>query len=395
MAQMNAGIILGGQQPDVVNALARGATAGALVNRTQQQNALRNLYQTQGAQIMAGDQNALNALAQHDPAAALDIRGKHETLALARDKARREAADYALKVGKEQAAQEAAELKTHVQRGIGFISSGDLNGVNAVLAEIGGPQVESIEQGQALLIGYGAAVEELEAARDLNAGPKPADEYGRYVQEERTAGREPLSRIEYAQAKKGKGTTVYDPETGQPMVTIGGGIEPPKMTVDAAKNTGFLIRVQDANEVLNGLEDQGLRFWQQNAEHVPFGLGNYARDPEFQKFDQARRDFVNAILRRESGAVISEQEFDNAEKQYFPVPGDSPEVIEQKRRNRENAIAGIRAGSGPGASYADQMGAPKNEKPEKEGGPKVGVIEDGYRFLGGDPADPNSWEKVS
>ncbi len=59
--------------------------------------------------------------------------------------------------------------------------------------------------------------------------------------------------------------------------------------------------------------------------------------PEFQQFDQAQRDFLNAVLRKESGAVISDQEFDNAKKQYFPVPGDDQKTIEQKRRNRELA----------------------------------------------------------
>lgn len=56
-----------------------------------------------------------------------------------------------------------------------------------------------------------------------------------------------------------------------------------------------------------------------------------------QRVEQARRDFVNAVLRRESGAVILPAEFANAEKQYFPQPGDSKAVIEQKRRNRQIA----------------------------------------------------------
>jgi hypothetical protein len=62
-----------------------------------------------------------------------------------------------------------------------------------------------------------------------------------------------------------------------------------------------------------------------------------------QKLEQAKRDFINATLRRESGAVIADSEFDNAEKQYFPQIGDSPAVIAQKKRNREVATRGILA----------------------------------------------------
>lgn len=62
-----------------------------------------------------------------------------------------------------------------------------------------------------------------------------------------------------------------------------------------------------------------------------------------QKAEQAQRDFVNAVLRRESGAVISEQEFDNARKQYFPQPGDGDAVLKQKAANRQLAINGLLA----------------------------------------------------
>ena len=61
-----------------------------------------------------------------------------------------------------------------------------------------------------------------------------------------------------------------------------------------------------------------------------------------QKAEQAQRNFVNAILRQESGAVISPVEFENAKKQYFPSVGDSEEVKKQKAENRRVAIESIR-----------------------------------------------------
>jgi hypothetical protein len=76
-------------------------------------------------------------------------------------------------------------------------------------------------------------------------------------------------------------------------------------------------------------------------------LANKQLGPEYQKFDQAQRDFINATLRRESGAAIAESEFTNARKQYFPQPGDTPEKLAEKRRNRQDAIAGVAGGGGP------------------------------------------------
>jgi|GEM_PF-4073831 len=126
------------------------------------------------------------------------------------------------------------------------------------------------------------------------------------------------------------------------------------LNVEQGKNTGFLIRAQEANKAITELEGEGTSAWNKIAGAVP-GVGNYLVGEDAQKLTQAKRDFINAQLRQESGAVISPEEFANAEQQYFPQPGDGPEVIAQKRRNRENAIAGFRIRSGPGAQAVDQM----------------------------------------
>jgi hypothetical protein len=99
---------------------------------------------------------------------------------------------------------------------------------------------------------------------------------------------------------------------------------------------------------------------QRTLSSIPFA-GNYAVSSDFQRADQAQRDFVNATLRRESGAAISPSEFDNAKKQYFPQPGDKPAVLEQKRRNRQIAIDGITRAGGP--SYQRQQAAPAQQAP--------------------------------
>jgi len=60
-----------------------------------------------------------------------------------------------------------------------------------------------------------------------------------------------------------------------------------------------------------------------------------------QSLEQAEDNFINATLRRESGAVISDAERANARRQYFPQFGDSDKVKEQKKRNRETVIKAL------------------------------------------------------
>lgn len=374
---LNPSIILAGQQPDFLGTIDRANSAAARSTEMTRQNKLNQLYQTQGAGIMAGDQNALNALAQYDPQAAMGVQQTYRDNRIQDSEIERrnmvQDRDFDMKlkaykqqVGAEQAAAEAQQIEQGIVRATQLYQSGDLQGVNALLQSVGEQPLSSLEEFPAVASMYKRAAETLKTFDDLTAAPEPADEYGRYVQEQRAAGQEPLSRIDYAQAKKGS-ETIYGPD-GQVIVQRGAG-GPPKLTVDAAKNTGFLVRTREANEVLNSIEGQGTRFGQQALENVPMGLGNYGRDPEFQKFDQARRDFVNAILRRESGAVISDQEFENANQQYFPVPGDSPEVIAQKRRNRETTIQGLEIGSGDGAAYVNSQQPAAPAQPAQEAAP--------------------------
>jgi len=82
----------------------------------------------------------------------------------------------------------------------------------------------------------------------------------------------------------------------------------------------------------------------------PLSLGgflpNQLQSSERQQYEQAKRDFVNAALRKESGAAISDTEFDSAAKQYFPQAGDSPEVVAQKTANRKLKVQALQFESG-------------------------------------------------
>jgi len=134
------------------------------------------------------------------------------------------------------------------------------------------------------------------------------------------------------------------------------GIDPSQINLDQSESgaTMYSGRMRQAENDLRLVEREGTDFMQKIYSNAPFNLGNYLTSPEFKSYDQARRNFVNAVLRRESGAAIAESEFENANLQYFPQPGDTQQVVDQKRRNRELAIRLMEAGAGEGTAYARQ-----------------------------------------
>jgi len=125
-----------------------------------------------------------------------------------------------------------------------------------------------------------------------------------------------------------------------------GNAKPIKQNATQANAQGFWDRVRIANESLEGLEDQGTKFGANLLSALPFGMGNIAQTPEFQLYSQSQEDWINAVLRDESGAAIGPAEFDSAKTQYFPQVGDGPEVIAQKKRNRKTKELGLWTKSG-------------------------------------------------
>lgn len=141
------------------------------------------------------------------------------------------------------------------------------------------------------------------------------------------------------------------------------------LTEFQGKASGFGVRAATAHEQLNALEGGALGgefdsfpgyqngpvqpgVIKRSAEALPLigeSMGtalNFTQSAAQQRVDQAQRNFVNATLRQESGAAISQGEWDNAKKQYFPQPGDDASVIEQKRKNREQVIGGFKTSAG-------------------------------------------------
>ena len=119
------------------------------------------------------------------------------------------------------------------------------------------------------------------------------------------------------------------------------------------KASGFLKRALNAeNSYLNIENNPGPRSMvgQFMADAAPNLLNSLPEDignsPERQSADQSQREFIAAVLRYDSGAAIPPEEFVTNARIYYPQPGDSPQVIEQKAQSRRVAIEGLRDSSG-------------------------------------------------
>jgi hypothetical protein len=169
------------------------------------------------------------------------------------------------------------------------------------------------------------------------------------------------------------GTFLVDTRTGQAKPVVGPqgqslvGGKP--LTETQSNAVAFGMRAVEANKIATDLENKGVtntgvirtviggtvsgtpiigEKLEQNVRSTFNVLPEFAGgpSPEQQQNDQARRNFISAVLRKESGAAISPTEYVNEERKYFPQLGDSKKVIKQKQEARDLAIKALEAQAG-------------------------------------------------
>jgi hypothetical protein len=108
---------------------------------------------------------------------------------------------------------------------------------------------------------------------------------------------------------------------------------------------GFALQARHALKDFENIASEGY-----DRSDVSSGIGskfsNVFRTSDAVSQEQAERTFVTAVLRSESGANITEPEFERDQNKYFPRAGDSEKAIQQKAIARKTAVTALEAKAG-------------------------------------------------
>ncbi len=388
--QMNTAIPFSGVQPDFVNALAMGQQAAMQRNEASRINALAGLYQTQGADILAGNPNALNALAGIDPMAALgvaDARQGMDARALQMDATRQDmqmqAQEWAMRLDERERAQRLTEGEQMLS---GMISATSPQAWDAWATSTGQTQlVGQFGQRDTMINNL---LPPMEALRRVDAQSAARQEV-KIDSKAPAVMPDPQSAIAKLEADYRNGLISEEQyqvgmqslaPTGMAInVTPGGGLNIAQGPgVQGAVNIPerqsqiqlFGTMMDVAAPVINRIETTYDPSNLQDAAARAMGIpGNFFQSQDGQQYQAAAMAWAEGALRLSTGAAATPQEIQRITETYFARPGDTAETIAFKRQLRAAYESAVVAASGgnfqPGATdlpadpleFADEAGA--------------------------------------
>jgi hypothetical protein len=213
-------------------------------------------------------------------------------------------------------------------------------------------------------------------AKGATKAPADVQEYLWFREEEKAAGREPMPYLDFIKAQKGDGLSVQTNPDGTVSVTQGG---MPKLTEGQSKDVVYLTKGAGALPTIDAMGDALTSLPETVGGAVPV-VGEYMKSPEFQQAEQAGLEFLAAVLRKDTGAAVTKSEEDMYGRMYLPRPGNSPEVLVQKKAARRRALKAIELGIPPKAILEmEQQGVvlPDDAAPSEPPGDAAPALPDG------------------
>lgn len=165
----------------------------------------------------------------------------------------------------------------------------------------------------------------------------------------------------------------YPPGTRAQIDRVTGELKNIKQPPEAqTKATGYTHRVLSANDRLNALADRGI--FKMSANTIVSEKNGVTRlvlsKPEDRQFVQASKEWLAPILRKDTGAAVTDQELLTYMDIYIPRPEDDVQTIRQKAAARQDAMIALSQETGGmyGATYGDRKFVSKMPGEKKAGG---------------------------
>lgn len=149
----------------------------------------------------------------------------------------------------------------------------------------------------------------------------------------------PLTPTELQKLRMPDGSTPPPGSSMGDVAAAGGRVADVPLTEDQSKATMFYHRASNMDQELSAstYNPAGIRgFFDRATAGDP--VTNWAASGAGQEYVNQGKNFIAAILRKESGATITPAEWEQGQQLYIPMPGDAPQVIEQKAQNRKLAV---------------------------------------------------------
>ena len=190
-----------------------------------------------------------------------------------------------------------------------------------------------------------------------------------------------------------QGMSIETGPDGQLRIVQGAGAGMGKPFTEAeSKDVVYSTRASGALDVLEPVANSLTSLQSRAAEFDPTGYVRGAvQSEEYQVAKNAGDEFLQAILRKDTGAGITAQEQELYGKTYLPQPGDGPQVLEAKKAARQRAVAAINAGMSPQQMVAAERanggvaGAPAAGGPARiSGDEEYNALPSGAQFIGPD-----------
>lgn len=126
-----------------------------------------------------------------------------------------------------------------------------------------------------------------------------------------------------------------------------------KTTESNEKNAMFYTRGAAANRVLDQMGDAGYTpntkdyslILGAGSAMLPAEVANQMVSPDAQRYYSNGMNFMMSVLRPDTGAAFGKKEFEDYGKVFLPMPGDTPQVLADKKQARQIALAALQGNS--------------------------------------------------